>query len=479
MAQVTPYNHRKTSSAHTLYNIGSTLYKHRKNLSSVAKNLFSRKRKLGREHMKIKTAKGDSVSNNVQKLSQPIPSTEVVATVHPGPGGHVNHYISTKEASNFRKRDLSVANLTDILFPKVHRNIRAYGKYNTVSITRYGTYPNSTFDIAHADNPGHQISTSASYQFIGEFMHLPLINRNSWACTSVSYRQLAADALHYSTISTSLLSRPATTTTASVNQLNSDPTITQGGHLHTVVYSGGKTTHYFQNDSNVDVTLQLWEVRPKTFLMASETPLATLCRDKLENGWGHTQESQFNISPDNTVATPDVLWPGNPAFTLSKDDVACHVKFVWSKSKTVVLKSSEKLTYVMHHPSFKTMDSTFLRSKLNADTTDTATNDIDYAPFCTSWLVFRARSQVAFGSKAAAPAEPSVFGPYTGTDNLGIQTPPFELLHWQVEDHNSRPGIWTDGKVSLCTNAMREAVTADTFELYNPQTNAQVVETTI
>lgn len=273
---------------------------------------------------------------------------------------------------NFRVGRPSEKDLINLIFPKIKFRQLSYGVASTASLS--GTTTASATEAVTTQ--GHAIFNQIGAQQFYSYQHLPL---KGYASLSTGQTLFTLTGL--------------TTTNQNINdptvwgQGVADPTTTIKGSYKSMFYNGGSTEHTFYNPGEVEVILDIWEVRPKTFNLSTETPLNTLCVDKVINAQNTT-----GLSNSISGAATTYLQPTDPSFTIEKSDHQFHDKFLSTVCKRVKILPGETIRHIVSHPPFKVTNTPWWKSKIYgqyASQISASTSDIDFAPFCTVWLLVR------------------------------------------------------------------------------------------
>lgn len=346
---------------------------------------------------------------------------EVVLRSHPH--GHFKHGGSP-----------TLQDLMKLLFPKIRLRVSGYGVSSSVALS--GTTAAVATETAATIN--HAIATNSGQQKFVSYCHMPLSNR-----------------LGYSTGQTLATIEGYTRTNQNITDSfiwgsgSSDPTTTIQGSYKSTFYAGGNTHHTFYNNGNGEIQLEVWEVRPKRMLLSSETPLATLAVDKVINAPNVTG---YSLSVSGGAF--GYLQPTDPSFTVEKSDHLFHDKFLCSKPKIIKVLAGETVHYNVSHPPFKLTNSPWWKSMVYgnyASQLTSSTSDIDYAPFCTVWLLVRIHGQVGTSDSGATNLSTTA-----GSTTVGVNYIVTDLAHTQNETHSFRAGLYQQEFQEIVLNNMQE-----------------------
>jgi len=203
----------------------------------------------------------------------------------------------------------------------------------------------------------------------------------------------------------------------------------QGGAQNGLDYKGGKTTHKFKNILNSMAHIQIYECKPKKFLPSHVTPLTCLNSDVAEVQnlsavanmetfpGGTTGNASDNIPfgniesrniPTGVNANASGVGIYSASFTVDSKCPMLLEHYNVGKPVAVKLMPDEEFEYVVNHQPFQYDDKFWLQSN-NIDLAafggaHTASlreqysvnpselyvfNEIDYLPFCTTFLLIR------------------------------------------------------------------------------------------
>ena len=415
-------------------------------------------------------------------LQKPVHVSESIHTFDgTGENGNKEVVISGKARGHFKKHMLSLHAIEDILFPKVVRNIRTYGIYTTnalAGVTSAGSNETSTSaNVIQQRVGGKQLFVS--------FLHLSLSNRLGYS-GNPSVTSFVTDALNAQNINATLnVAQPTQASRPSVATLVTDPVGNLSGILNQTIYRGGSTTHTFYNTGNEEIWMEFFEVRPRRFLQAFETPLNTIAVDKIQNASKTTGYAYTQVDANGIYVNDQYIQPTNPQYTIEKNDFLFHEKFLCSKPKKIKVLGGETVKYVMKHPSFKITESGWWKSMISggnasfASTSQPGGSEIDYAPFCTSWLLIRICGQLGSTDTGTASTQQGNFIG-TGSATVGVNVVPFQLAHIQNGRHYTRASLWqkpyTEYFVDTVTQASGETSGSGNavFGIDNPLTDTVV-----
>lgn len=397
----------------------------------------------------------DSLDVEQDKLVSPVDVTFISERTLDGSGQNGNKEIilKSKPRGHFKRGKPSMQNIVNLIFPKVKYSKSGYGIFTYCSLS--GTTTALATETAVGATFAHAIGATIGKQVFVQYQHLPILGRLSYQ-TGQTYQSLQNYTATNQNISDNTIWLPNNGT---------DATTSIKGSYRSLFYNGGTTEHTFYNPGNLEITVEFWEVRPKRFLLSSETPLATLSVDKVINA---QNTSGFMNSVSDGATT--YLQGTDPAFTIEKGDHLFHEKFMVSKPKRVKVLGGETVKYFVKHPPFKTTNSPWFKSMIYgnyASQVSGSNADIDYAPFCTVWLLVRMRGQIVTTDTGAIDLTAAA-----GSTTVGVNYGACQLAHVQRETHFVRPGLYQQEYQEILVNDQQEALTATNEYIDNPLTDA-------
>lgn len=373
-----------------------------------------------------------------------------------GSNGNKEIILRSHTRGHFKRGGPSLRNVLNLMFPKYKTRNLLYGKFTTATIAN--TTPYAVTETVNTN--GHGINCAIGQQQLFSFCHLPLSDRAGF-CTNVS----TVLGLEYNTT----LQNIADNANWTQDSIGQDPIKKIKGSYRSLFFLGGNTKHTFYNTGNVDVNVEFFEIRPKRFLLAAETPFRTVGTDKVINATNVTGTSLYN----NSTGLLTALQFTDPNFTFSSHDHLFHDKFVISKPHTVKVVGGETIHYVVNHPPFKYTNSPWWKSMIRAvpeiaDATNT-NDDIDYAPFCTVWLVVRIK-----GALVTTDNNNTILSSIAGSSTVGVNTSAVQLAHMQAETFYTRGGLYQMEYQETYNNFQNEAKSATAMFEENPLTDTVV-----
>lgn len=395
----------------------------------------------------------DELASEQSSLQLPIHSAGFAQTSTSASGSSGNREITvhSKAKGHCRGGNPNLGDLLTLIFPKCKLRYLTYGRETTAII-------NNNAAVELAGGNGHGIGVPIGSQDWFSYCHLPLFDRKGFRTSYSTVLQLEEETYTNSqNIANSQFWSPVST----------DPLSTIKGSYRSLFYSGGHTKHTFYNPGTVDVFVELVEARPKRFLLSSETPLATLCVDKVVNA---ERVTGLSLTTTNfTATTTSYLQPQDLNFGVSPHDHLSHDKFLFSKPRYQKIVPGETFHYVVRHPPYKYTNSPWWKSMIFGNTATAGganLSDMDYAPFCTVWLLVRLKGGIITTDNGTVALEST-----PGTLTVGVNTSAVQLAHLQSETHYTRPGLYQQEYNESYVNLQKEAINATATFVSDPLEN--------
>jgi len=388
-----------------------------------------------------RVSQGDEISQEISQLHSQVSSYITERTLEKNSAnGNREVILDCKAKGKFKSGRPTLSDITDLLFPRYKFMSKSYGQYSTVVVS--GTTETLATETANTNH--YMVNTQNKQQFV-QFLHLPVNNRDvNHTSTGRALNSIIYDTIDKSNISQSQVAG------------NGDPLTDLQRKYRSMFYNGGFTEHIFYNPGNVEITFEIWEARPKRFLLTPETPLVTIALDKSLQGSGQTGFATSTVS--GGTAPSQYLQPTSMDFTLSVHDHMAHDKFQFSNNRKIRILGGETVKVIVRHPPFKLTGSTQLNSMAYGNYLEqllSTTNDLAYTPFSTVWLLCRFHGQIETNDPGTA-TDSGYVGNATKVV-MGV----CQLAHMQREFHRTRVGYqqntdqtyeydgWTDALSSV------------------------------
>ena len=404
------------------------------------------KRNHKRSHRSPESGGGDPINMEVSHLHSSVHSHLTEQTMDAtGENGNKTVVIRSHPKGHFHKPGASIRDLMQNIFPILRFRYKRYGAYCTATagFTGVASLQTQTYATEAVTATARNIIALSQKQTFITFQHLSNQNLRSYDTNEKSVQQL---------INIQLNSPVQQISTATVPSGN--PLIDAQSKFKSFYYKGGGTEHMFMNTGNADVFLEFWEVRPKRFLLADETPGATLAVGKQMRGYGPSTLTSGNGATQ--------FQPNNLDYTVENSDHLFHDKFFCSNKKYLKVLAGETVKVFVKHPPFSLTGQDTINSMINGNYIETitaSTADMDYMPFCTVWLMMRMHGQMVTDDAGNGVVS-----------KVAIST--CEIAHMQREWHTAQGGFFNNPVQTIENDGWSDVLSSTSAYLQNPLTAA-------